>query len=87
MSGIIYRDMTTLAPKKHTKTNSKNVPCDLSGRSLSDLTLPVLPHLVTHLYLNDNNLTTLPKDFFQQFKHMEWLDLRNNYLIDLPKIG
>ena len=76
-----------LAPKKQSKTNSRNVPCDLSKRCLSDLILPVLPHLVTHLYLNDNNLTTLPKDFFQQFKHMEWLDLRNNYLIDLPKIG
>ena len=79
-----------LATKKQysIKTNSRNnVPCDLSGRRLSDLILPVLPHLVTHLYLNDNNLTSLPKDFFKQFKNMEWLDLRNNFLVDLPKIG
>lgn len=63
---------------------SKIVPLDMSQRGLSQLGIPVLPHLVTHLYLNDNQLTSLPKEFFIQFHNLQWLDLRNNFLVNLP---
>ena len=62
----------------------KIVSLDMSNRNLEELTLPVLPKFVTHLYLNDNNLCELPKDFFLQFNHLQWLDLRNNLLVNLP---
>ena len=72
----------------YVRSGSKNnLPLDMSHRKISQLVSPVLPHLVTHLYLNDNNLTSLPEDFFKQFIHVEWLDLRNNLLVNLPKIG
>ena len=65
-------------------SNTKLVPLDMSQRNLTQLSLPVLPYFVTHLYLNDNNLSVLPCDFFLQFSNIQWLDLRNNFLMDLP---
>ena len=65
-------------------TEEKCVPLDMTDRNLTELNYPVLPNLVTHLYLNKNNLTYLPKDFFLQFCNLIWLDLRDNYLSDLP---
>ena len=35
---------------------------------------------ITQLFLNDNNLQTLPSDFFLAFPRLQWLDLRNNKL-------
>ena len=67
--------------------SAKNtIPLDMSHRQMSTLDYPVLPHLVTHLYLNDNHLTSLPKDFFKKFVNVQWLDLRNNLLTDLPNL-
>ena len=64
----------------------KIVPVDMSNRGLKDwVKFPVLPHLVTHLYLNNNQLSQLPPDFFLQFTNLQWLDLRNNQLRDLPR--
>ena len=62
----------------------KIVSVDMSHRNLEELSLCCSPNFVTHLYLNDNRLCELPKDFFLQFNHLQWLDLRNNLLINLP---
>ena len=67
-------------------SSKKTIPLDMSHRQISKLDYPVLPHLVTHLYLNDNHLTSLPKDFFKKFVNVQWLDLRNNLLTDLPNL-
>jgi Leucine-rich repeat (LRR) protein len=68
-------------PKQH-----EMVPLDMSKRQLNQFVFPVLPHLVTHLYLNHNKLQTLPSDFFKQFFNLQWLDLRNNCLTELPSV-
>ena len=62
----------------------KIVSVDMSHRNLEELSLCCSPNFVTHLYLNDNRLCELPKDFFLQFNHLQWLDLRNNLLVNLP---
>ena len=41
---------------------------------------------VTQVYLNDNQLTILPNDFFVAFPSLRWLDLRNNKLENLFEI-
>ena len=41
---------------------------------------------VTQVYLNDNQLTFLPNDFFVAFPSLRWLDLRNNKLENLFEI-
>ena len=66
--------------------SKKTIPLDMSRIQISKLDYPVLPHLVTHLYLNDNHLTSLPQDFFRKFVNVQWLDLRNNLLTDLPNL-
>ena len=38
---------------------------------------------VTKLFLNDNRLQFLPRDFFLAFPSLQWLDLRNNQLDQL----
>ena len=62
----------------------KIVSVDMSHRNLEELSLCCSPNFVTHLYLNDNRLCELPKDFFLQFNQLQWLDLRNNLLVNLP---
>lgn len=36
------------------------------------------------LYLENNNLCELPKELFIILSHLQWLDIRNNQLTDLP---
>ncbi|KAK3589708.1 hypothetical protein CHS0354_021028 [Potamilus streckersoni] len=39
-----------------------------------------------HLYLEGNQLTSIPDDFFDRLPNLKWLDLRHNYLIRLPSV-
>ena len=39
-----------------------------------------------HLILRGNSLETLPEDLFERLPALEWLDLRDNRLSDLPHI-
>ena len=39
---------------------------------------------VRYLYLHRNLLTRLPTDLFLDLPHLEWLDVRNNDLTELP---
>ena len=41
---------------------------------------------VRYLYLHRNKLTRLPTDLFLDFPHLEWLDVRNNGLTELPRL-
>lgn len=36
------------------------------------------------LYLENNNLSELPKELFVSLPHLQWLDIRNNQLTNLP---
>lgn len=36
------------------------------------------------LYLENNNLRELPKELFVLLTHLQWLDIRNNQLTNLP---
>lgn len=40
--------------------------------------------LFQYLYLEGNEISFLPDDFFKRFPHLKWLDLRNNCLTRLP---
>ena len=41
-------------------------------------------HSFQHLYLEQNNLISLPENFFDCLHNLKWLDLRRNYLTHLP---
>ena len=41
---------------------------------------------VRYLYLHRNRLTRLPTDLFLDFPQLEWLDVRNNGLTELPRL-
>jgi len=76
------------------KADSVLMMCLMESAPIADLALrrlPVLPESaskigthVTHLYLNGNKLKTLPADFFSEMQIMEYLDLRDNQLIEIP---
>lgn len=36
------------------------------------------------LYLENNNLSELPEELFVSLPHLQWLDVRNNQLTNLP---
>ncbi|XP_025096708.1 leucine-rich repeat-containing protein 27-like isoform X2 [Pomacea canaliculata] len=63
--------------------NSPSV--DLSGKRL--LAIPdelLIMGNLEYLYLEGNEISFLPDDFFKRFPHLKWLDLRNNCLTRLP---
>lgn len=61
-------------------------PClDLAYQSLKNIPrdLFVFPNL-QHLYLENNDISELPREFFHNLPHLLWLDLRHNQLKRLP---
>ena len=40
--------------------------------------------MLQYLYLEGNDLSFLPEDFFKVFLQLKWLDLRNNKLCHFP---
>ena len=44
------------------------------------------PLCLQNLYLEGNELTTLPDELFDKLPNLQWLDLRRNYLIRLPTV-
>ena len=60
---------------------------DFSNKNLTDLTgLQSIPNIdqITELYLNDNQLQTLPADIFNDLNNLDSLYLHNNQLTTLP---
>ncbi|XP_063629663.1 uncharacterized protein LOC134801065 [Cydia splendana] len=56
---------------------------DMSYKSLD--TIPnINTKSVCVLYLKDNNISTLPDDFFPSLPSLMWLDMRNNKLTEIP---
>ncbi|XP_013185074.1 uncharacterized protein LOC106130717 [Amyelois transitella] len=63
---------------------SKDTTCDLSATGLE--IVPKFDNkLLTVLYLKSNKIKTLPDDFFPSLPSLMWLDLRDNYLTEIPK--
>ncbi|XP_061723163.1 uncharacterized protein LOC133529463 isoform X1 [Cydia pomonella] len=57
---------------------------DMSYKSLD--TIPnINAKSVCVLYLQNNNISTLPDDFFPSLPSLMWLDMRNNKLTEIPK--
>jgi hypothetical protein len=58
---------------------------DLSRTGLAELPQELYnARHVECLYLEGNKLTSIPDDFFQHLPNLQWLDLRNNRLTQLP---
>ncbi|XP_064630967.1 leucine-rich repeat-containing protein 27-like isoform X2 [Lineus longissimus] len=58
---------------------------DLSQRNLMRIPDELLElGELEYLYLEGNNLTCLPEDFFDRLPNLKWLDLRRNYIVGLP---
>ena len=45
-----------------------------------------LSFLFQYLYLESNELTSIPDDVFDKLPNLKWLDLRRNYLVRLPSV-
>lgn len=58
------------------RKNIDQIPSGLHHLKLSSLKC---------LYLEDNRISSLPEDFFVCLASLEWLDLRNNKLHEIPK--
>nr|XP_002130075.1 leucine-rich repeat-containing protein 27 isoform X1 [Ciona intestinalis]XP_009859355.1 leucine-rich repeat-containing protein 27 isoform X2 [Ciona intestinalis] len=58
---------------------------DLCNRGIQILPdqLYTLPH-IQHLYLEGNQISQLPNNFFDRLPTLQWLDLRNNQLKAIP---
>ena len=52
--------------------------------SSSMKTIMKLGNTVENLYMGGNKIKKLHKDLFRYLPCLKWLDLRDNYLIDLP---
>ncbi|BFZ01408.1 hypothetical protein BsWGS_04447 [Bradybaena similaris] len=63
----------------------KSTSIDLSKSKLRTFpeALSNLPQL-EYMYLEGNEITTLPGEFFKMFPNLRWLDLRNNLLTRMP---
>eukprot|EP00117_Sycon_ciliatum_P035464 scpid72954/ scgid26876/ Leucine-rich repeat-containing protein 27 len=73
------------ACREAAETRHVALPLDLKRCALGGVPalLLDLDH-VTCLYLEGNQLTALPEDFFVRLPALSWLDVRNNYLETLP---
>ncbi|CAH1784520.1 unnamed protein product [Owenia fusiformis] len=60
---------------------------DLSKMGLRKLPSEVLELTnLQYLYLEGNELTCLPENFFDALPKLQWLDLRRNYIIAIPSV-
>ncbi|XP_063834822.1 uncharacterized protein LOC135083993 [Ostrinia nubilalis] len=59
--------------------------CDLSCKQLKEVPDLANNKLLCILYLHNNQITSLPDDFFPSLPSLMWLDLRDNELTDFPK--
>ncbi|CAG9119011.1 unnamed protein product [Plutella xylostella] len=57
---------------------------DLSSQNLSSIPDLNRNKYLCALYLQNNNLTTLPEDLFPSLPALMWLDVRDNQLTDIP---
>ncbi|XP_029666144.1 cyclic GMP-binding protein C-like [Formica exsecta] len=59
---------------------------DLTSAGLTFFPIEVIEKYSTiqMLYLENNNLSKLPKELFVSLPHLQWLDVRNNQLTNLP---
>ena len=48
-------------------------------------TIDKLGRHLRYVYLQDINLKSIPSYLFNNAPNMEWLDVRNNKLLDLPE--
>lgn len=74
--------------KAHTEKKGKWDVADFSGLRLTQFPMTIYnkPSLVRYLYLQDNQLTSLPEDLFCMLENLEWLDIRNNKIGRLPQL-
>ncbi|XP_021187653.3 uncharacterized protein LOC110374315 [Helicoverpa armigera] len=57
---------------------------DFSSQSLQSVP-EINNHHLSVLYLQNNEITTIPEDFFVTLPHIMYLDLRDNLITDIPK--
>ncbi|TGG91606.1 MAG: hypothetical protein ERJ67_07770, partial [Aphanocapsa feldmannii 277cV] len=67
--------------------SSSGKTCDLSSKAITSLKSGDFDRLsnITHLYLNDNNLSSLPEDIFAGLSSLRRLYLDDNNLSNLPE--
>ena len=70
------------------KSDNNQFSLDFSDTKLIEFPkiLQTSANNVRYLYLPRNRLTKLPTDLFLDFPHLEWLDVRNNCLTELPRL-
>ena len=70
------------------KSDNNQFSLDFSDTKLIEFPkiLQTSANNVRYLYLPRNRLTKLPTDLFLDFPHLEWLDVRNNGLTELPRL-
>lgn len=60
--------------------------CDRSKEKLTEVPKETLAKTnLKMLFLEGNEITSLPSDFFIKLPQLTWLDLRNNKLTSIPK--
>lgn len=61
------------------------VICDITNEALSEVPATVLNmHNLKMLYLDRNNITSLPDHIFESLPNLTWMDLRENLLTTIP---
>ena len=70
------------------KSDNNQFSSDFSDMKLIEFPKSLLTSAgnVRYLYLDRNRLTRLPTNLFLDFPHLEWLDVRNNGLTELPRL-
>ena len=70
------------------KSDNNQFSSDFSDMKLIEfpISLQAIAKNVRYLYLHRNRLTRLPTNLFLDFPNLEWLDVRNNGLTELPRL-
>lgn len=70
------------------KSDNNQFSSDFSDMKLIEfpISLQATAKNVRYLYLHRNRLTRLPTNLFLDFPNLEWLDVRNNGLTELPRL-
>ncbi|XP_045189197.2 leucine-rich repeat-containing protein 27-like isoform X3 [Mercenaria mercenaria] len=60
---------------------------DLSHKKMRQIPSEIMEMpQIEYLYLEGNELTTIPDELFDKLPNLKWLDLRRNYLVRLPSV-